>query len=109
MEGTPSEEGAWATWKGGGSACWGIEKRRALAFVELGSGLMCLGSLWPVLILFFPPFSGEVGGLGWGWMVGEWEEGSKDPFIQLPLCSGVDGLTNVSSSKSLEFSLHSLS
>lgn len=72
----------------------GIEKCRALAFVGLGSGSMCLlGS----------PLSARHSllGLGWGWGVGGWEEGSKVP-TSLFRCGH---LTSVRDAKSLELSL----
>lgn len=106
MEGTASEEGVW--WPGrlvahpaGGQRSAGPGLRGA------GSGPMCLGPTTACSHFWFALHS--LGGSGWGQMVGEWEEGSKIPITQPPLCSGVDGLTSVSDSKSLESSLHSLS
>lgn len=64
---------------------WGIEKCRALAYVELGSEPMCLGS--PSVLL--PILWSAWGGAGW------WESGTREArFPHPPLCAGVDGLTS---------------
>lgn len=82
------EEGMWvgAERTYGGNCFMGRgEKCRALAYLELGSGPVCLGS--PSLLL--PILWSAWGGAGW------WESGMKEArFPHLPLCADVDGLTS---------------
>ena len=57
----------------------GQEKRRALAFLVLGSGSMCLGSSLLAHILFYPPLPGSPGAGACGRRVGSWKQGSLYP------------------------------
>lgn len=82
----------------------GQEKLRALAFLVLGSGSMCLGSLLLAHILFYPPVPGSPGAGACG-RSGKLE--TRFPVPHLPHYSSVDCLTSVSDAKSLEFILHS--